>query len=189
MNTLVLIKHALPAIEESVPASAWSLSVEGRRKCKDLSRYLSKYFPAKVYFSQEPKAGETAQLSIPNHMSGEVIPDWRLNEHHRETYKYQNQIQFEAQVEGFFEFPDKLIFGEETADQAYARFKKVIDEILSKRNPAYHSLVFSHGAVISLWVARTLQIAPFPLWKRLTLPSYIAVKSNYPPDFDLVTDI
>ena len=101
----------------------------------------------------------------------------------------QNQIQFEALVKDFSEFPDKLIFGEETANQAYARFKKVIDEILSIRNQTHHSLVFSHGAVISLWVARTLQIAPFPLWKRLTLPSYIAVKPSYPPDFDLITNI
>ncbi|MCK4724647.1 MAG: histidine phosphatase family protein [Anaerolineales bacterium] len=86
-NALVLIRHALPAIDKSVPAPAWSLSVEGRRKLKALSRYLSNYFPAKVYSSQEPKAVETAQLSIPNHMASEVITDWRLNEHHRETYK------------------------------------------------------------------------------------------------------
>jgi len=120
INTLVLIKHALPAIDESIPASAWPLSVEGRRKCKDLSRYFSKYFPAKFYSSKEPKAVETAQLSIPNHLSSEVITDWRLNEHHRETYLFQNQIQYEALVKDFFEFPNKLIFGEETADQAHA---------------------------------------------------------------------
>ena len=75
MNALVLIRHTLPAIDESVPAFAWSLSVEGRRKCKDRSRSLSNYFPAKVYSSQELKAVETAQLSIPNHLSGEVITD------------------------------------------------------------------------------------------------------------------
>jgi len=179
----------MPAIDERLPASAWHLSKEGRDKCKALSRYLSKYFPAKIYSSEEPKAFETAQLSTSNYTKDQIITDWRLNEHYRESYKFQNQIKFEAHVKEFFEFPDKIIFGEETADQAFTRFKEVIDEIQSKRNPAYPALVFSHGTVISLWVARTMHIGPFPLWKKLTLPSYIAVKPNYPPDFEFVTGI
>ena len=189
MNTLVLIKHSIPTIEESLPASAWHLSEEGRDKCEALGRELSKYSPANIYSSEEPKALETAQLSISSQLSDGIITDSRLNEHHRETLKYQNQSQFESLVKDFFEFPDKLIFGEETANQAFTRYKDVIDEILSNRNPACHSLVFSHGTVISLWVARTLDIAPFPFWEKLTLPSYIAIKPNYPPDFELVNSI
>lgn len=189
MNTLVLIKHAMPAIDEGLPASAWHLSEEGRDKCEALSRYLSTYFPAKIFSSEEPKAFETAQLSTSNYSSNQIITDWRLNEHFRETYKFQDQSKFKSHVQGFFEFPDKLIFGEETADHAYTRFSEVIDEIIMNRNPAYNSLVFSHGTVISLWVSRTMRIAPFPLWKKLTLPSIIAVKPDYPPDFELVTDI
>lgn len=186
LNTLVLIKHAMPSIDKNLPASAWHLSEAGQDKCEALSKHLIQFFPAKVYASEEPKAIETALLSTSSYSSNQITTDGRLNEHIRETYKFQSQNQFETHVKEFFDKPDKLIFGEETADQAFTRFAEAIAEILSNRNPARDSLVFSHGTVISLWVSRKLEIAPFPLWKRLTLPSYIEIKQKDPPEFELV---
>lgn len=185
-NTLVLIKHAMPLIDERFPASTWHLSEAGRDKCEALSKSLSQFLPANVYTSAEPKAIETAQLSTSSYSIDQITTDWRLNEHYRETYMFQCQIQFEAHIKEFFDYPNRLIFGEETADKAYIRFNTAIQEILSNGTPAQHSLIFSHGTVISLWVSHFLDISPFPLWKSLTLPSYIVIKQNDPPEFELV---
>lgn len=176
----------MPLIDERFPASTWHLSDAGRYKCEDLRESLFQFFPANVYSSSEPKAIETAQLSTSSYSIDQINIDRRLNEHYRETYKFQSQIQFETHIKEFFDYPDRRIFGEETADEAYIRFNTAIQEILSNGTPAQHSLIFSHGTVISLWVSRFLDISPFPLWRRLTLPSYIVIKHNNPSEFELV---
>jgi hypothetical protein len=35
--------------------------------------------------------------------------------------------------------------------------------------------VVAHGIVITLFIARAAGLAPFPLWKRLALPSFIVL--------------
>jgi hypothetical protein len=62
MSQLILVRHPLPKIVPSQPASQWHQSHEGRRRCKPLAELLSPYHPKKDRTSVEPKAIETGQL-------------------------------------------------------------------------------------------------------------------------------
>jgi len=59
---LVLVRHSLPEMVASVPASQWQLSDEGCRRCEPLAQWLAAYDLAAVITSTEPRAVETGQI-------------------------------------------------------------------------------------------------------------------------------
>jgi broad specificity phosphatase PhoE len=82
LRTLVLVKHAAPAIEPAAPAASWRLADAGRAACRPLADRLASYAPAIVVASEEPKASETG-LIVAEHLGlpFETAPD--LHEHDR----------------------------------------------------------------------------------------------------------
>ena len=62
MNHLILIKHALPQIDETKPAPDWQLSDSGRASCTHLADALRPYKPDLLITSEESKARENGQL-------------------------------------------------------------------------------------------------------------------------------
>ena len=178
MSVLVLVKHSLPEVVENVPAREWKLSVEGRARGKRLAHRLAEFHPDRIFSSIEPKAGETAGL-IAEELGLSVDVFEGLHEHDRSNVGYLSSDRFENAVQEFFTRPNELVFGNETADQAYRRFKSAVDSI-TKKCPDQTVVLVSHGTVISLYVSRLTGISELPLWKELGLPSFIAldVKSN-----------
>lgn len=168
---LFLIRHSLPEFATGIPASQWRLSDEGRRRCQPLADRLAAYKLTSIISSEEAKAIETGQicagrLSLPF----ETAPG--LHEHQRGVVNdLGSREAFEAQVGRFFEQPDKLVFGRETANQAYARFSKAIAAVVAQ-HPSGNLAVVSHGTVMTLFVARATDLAPFPFWKSLGLPAF-----------------
>jgi broad specificity phosphatase PhoE len=106
-----------------------------------------------------------------------------LHEHERSGVGWIDREHFEAQVAEFFRRPGALVFGGETADQAHARFAAAI-AALTVHYPARSLAVVAHGTVISLFVARSTGVEPFPLWSRLGLPSFVVLSS---PEMGLVS--
>ena len=53
----------------------------------------------------------------------------------------------------FFAEPDALVYGDETAEQARARFQGGIDQILADAAPEENIAVIAHGTVIALYAA------------------------------------
>jgi len=173
MNKLILVKHSLPEILPEIPASEWHLSVEGRRRCQVLGDELAKHAPDLIFSSPEPKAQETGQIVAQQLVKPLfIIPG--LHEHERKTVRFTNEEQFEASVNEFFEQPDALVFGEETAAQALNRFSSAVDQLISQ-NRDQNLVVVSHGTVIALFVANNCGIEPFPFWSRLDLPSFVVL--------------
>jgi broad specificity phosphatase PhoE len=173
MANLILIKHSLPEIAPTARAAEWHLSEEGRRRCRALAERVARYAPGLLAHSIEPKAAETAQLlagylCLPCHsLAG-------LHEHERDADPRFVQSEFEARVAAFFARPAELIFGRESADQAYTRFARALSAALAEaagRNLA----VVAHGTVIALWTARAVGVEPFSLWQRLGLPSLVVI--------------
>ena len=173
MQTLILVKHSLPEIVENVPASEWKLSAEGRLRCKNLAERLAKYRPEQVVSSVEPKARETAEI-----LAGELglaANEFEgLHEHDRNNVGYLSSDKFQETVREFFARPDVLVFGNETAKQAYIRFRKAIHSILSQ-SPNKTIVVVAHGTVISLFVSRYIGISDFSLWNEFGLPSFVVL--------------
>jgi broad specificity phosphatase PhoE len=170
---LVLVRHAFPAIDPGQPAHQWPLSDEGRRRCRPLAQQLAVYNPQQVLTSTEVKAVETGSL-VAQFLGLPCSALKDLHEHERLGVPYVGQAAFEAQIAEFFANPDRLVFGQETARQAYQRYAQAIDRAL--RQYAGQNLVLvSHGTVMTLWLAQAVGLDPFPFWKRLGLPGFVVL--------------
>jgi broad specificity phosphatase PhoE len=170
---LLLIKHATPAIRPNVPANQWHLSAAGREGAAKLAGVLKAHAPQALAASLEPKAAETAAiigefLGLPV----ELVPG--LHEHERSRAPFGSPAEFEANVKACLARPAELVFGDETADQAHARFAAALEGLLA-RYPAQTLAVVAHGTVISLFVARRCGLEPFGLWRKLGLPALIVL--------------
>ena len=97
-----------------------------------------------------------------------------LHEHDRSNVPYLSHETFQASIRSFFQEPDQLVFGNETANQAYARFYQAIHSILNE-NVRKTVVVVTHGTVISLFVARLTGSSDLELWHKLGLPSFVAM--------------
>ena len=171
MYKIILVKHSSPDIIPEIPANEWHLSAEGRQRCQVLADELAGHDLDLIFSSPEPKAQETAQI-IAQQLVKPLFIVPGLHEHERKTVRFSNGDQFEASVKEFFEQPDALVFGEETAAQSLNRFSSAVDQLISQ-NRDQNLVVVSHGTVITLFVANNCSIEPFPFWSRLDLPSFI----------------
>lgn len=181
MQTLILVKHSLPQIDPSVPSREWRLSCEGRRRARKLGDRLDRYNLDLVASSTEPKALETAEiaagaLDVPI----EIVEG--LHEHERANVGFLKSERFERSIERFFSRPKDPVFGDETADQAHDRFSNAVNG-LSDRFRHKNIAIVTHGTVLSLFVSRISELEPFALWRRLGLPSWVAMSR---PDFRVV---
>lgn len=167
---LLLIRHSAVQIEPEKPAHEWTLSDEGRARCRRLARQLASHQPTTLVTSTEAKAAETGQIlaaewGIPWH----TTPN--LHEHDRQGLSYfTNKAAFEAVVADFFARPDELVMGRETAEQARERFETAVSQTLSYYPDDIVAIV-AHGTVLTLLIAHHNPVlSPFPFWQTLTLP-------------------
>lgn len=170
MGYLCLIRHSQPEIVPGVPAREWKLSEEGRRRCKGLAKIVTAYTPDTVITSQEPKAFETGKI-IAEQLQIPVFPAENLHEHERSRVPFQGRDEFTDTVKGFFEHPDQLIFGDETAEQASMRFDNAVQKVL--REYTSNNVIVAHGTVIALFTARYTHLEAFSIWSRMGMPSML----------------
>jgi len=177
MPHLILVKHALPEIIPALPANQWPLSEVGRAQCALLADQLSTYTPAALASSSEPKALETARLVAQTmHTSVQVVDG--LQEHDRSHTPWLGPEEFDRAIAVFFRHPTELVLGGETAQQASERFARAVAEVTSQY-AEQNVVVFTHGTVLTLFVARATGMEPLALWKRLGLPSFVVLR--FPP--------
>jgi broad specificity phosphatase PhoE len=183
MRKLILVKHSLPEIVSDLPANQWRLSDTGRLRCKRLAERLATYNPDVIVASLEPKAAETGRI-VASRLGKPFETAENLHEHDRSNVRlFDTKEQFEARVASFFENPQRLVFGRETADDAHRRFAEAVAGVIGKY-PSGNLAVVTHGTVMTLLVARAVGLAPFPFWKQLGLPSFVVLSL---PKFDLLT--
>ena len=170
---LILAKHSMPEMDETRPANTWKLSAEGQVRAQRLAEQLEDFEPEVILSSNEPKAKETAEIVASQLQLGmQIIPD--LHEHDRSNVPFLSHDVFQLSIREFFQKPDELILGRETANQAYARFYRAIHSILNEhRNKTV--IIVTHGTVISLFVARLTGSSDLELWNKLGLPSFVAI--------------
>lgn len=170
---LILVKHSLPKIIEGLPAREWKLSEAGQVRAKRLAEQLMQYQPEVIVSSVELKAKQTAEIIARNHNLTFGIVEG-LHEHDRSNVPHLSQEQLRTSVNKFFQNPDELVFGKETADQVHARFYQTVHSVLNEHERKT-VVVVSHGTAISLFVSRLTGSSDFDLWKMLGLPSFIAM--------------
>ncbi len=145
-------------------------------RCQALAQQLIAYTPDRFIASTEPKATETAQIAA-DLLNKPFATAENLHEHERATTGYLGREAFEQAVQHFFEMPAQLVFGEESADTAYTRFATAVHAQI-EQYPDQNLAIVAHGTVISLFVARAAGVEPFPLWKRLGLPSLVVLDGS-----------
>ena len=170
---LILVKHSLPEVVEGRPANTWKLSEEGQRRAQRLAEELRDFEPEVILSSEEPKAKETAEI-IANHLRRTIQMVSGLHEHDRSNVPYLSQDAFQASIRSFFQQPDQLVFGKETANEAHLRFYRAIHSILNE-NRNRTVVVVTHGTVLALFVSRLTGSSDLELWSMLDLPSFVAL--------------
>jgi 2,3-bisphosphoglycerate-dependent phosphoglycerate mutase len=170
---LILVKHSVPEIDEGRPANTWGLSSEGQLRAQQLAKELEGFQPEVIFSSDEPKAQETADIVAKRlQLRIRIHPD--LHEHDRSNVTYLSHEAFQASIRDFFQKPDALVLGRETANQAYTRFYRAVHSILNEHRDKTVVIV-THGTVISLFVSRLTGSSDLELWNRLDLPSFVAL--------------
>jgi 2,3-bisphosphoglycerate-dependent phosphoglycerate mutase len=173
MRHLVLIKHARPHVNPAITSEEWQLGKEGTDGAARLVDPLRRFSFDRIYSSDEPKAAQTAQtLGQALERPVEQVPD--LREHDRQNVPHMDSREFISLVALFFREPDRLVLGNETADEAYARFAAAIDAIIARETRDV--ALVTHGTVISLFVQRRADREPFALWRAMGLPSVIILE-------------
>src|SRR5512134_626616 len=119
-GNLILVKHSHAAAREDIPAREWNLSQEGQVRARRLAQKLIPFRPGVIVSSTEPKAKETAEV-LAREVHLEFHTAENLHEHDRSNVPLLSEHEFHASVRRFFERPDELVFGHETANEAYAR--------------------------------------------------------------------
>lgn len=174
MRTLLLVKHAPPLIDPLASASAWPLSDEGRTLCASLAEALKDHEPGFVVASRETKAAETGRI-VARALRLPFGVAEGLQEHDRRNVPfYPDKREFVSRLRSLFAQPAERVLGEESADEAHARFLKALAGVL-ERNPEGNPVVVSHGTVIALFVSRATGAEPYDLWAGLRLPSFVAL--------------
>ena len=125
-----------------------------------------------IWSSREPKAIETAEIVANEFRVPFEIADG-LEEQHRDNVPFLSQEKFEAAVERFFRCPNRLVLGAETAKQAHNRFATAIDKVTDAGQA--DSIVVTHGTVMTLYAASVAGVQTMDFWRRLGLPSYVAL--------------
>ena len=173
MKNLILVKHSIPEMISTVPAKAWRLSQLGQIRCVALAEKLEPFSPDVIISSTEPKAIETAQL-VAQKLDKPFRIASGLQEHDRTNVGWLAKEQFESKVKAFFDIPDSLVFGGETAHQALARFSKALSSI-EMEYPDKNIVIVAHGTVITLFINQINPIEMFSFWSKLELPSFVVL--------------
>lgn len=181
MRRLILVKHSLPEIEPAVLSHHWRLGEEGRRRCVALAELLTPYAPVAIVASTEPKAAETGEI-VAGRLGLPLEAVAGLRENDRTGLGYLGDAEYEARFARFFAEPTAPVVGRETAAEAGARFADAVEGAMARyasreADPRRDGslVVVAHGTVISLFVARHAAVEPFPLWRRLGLPSFVVL--------------
>lgn len=176
-QSIVLVRHGRPQVDPMMASHDWRLSDIGRNAAISLAGKLTDFAFQHVLSSPEEKAFGTAQ-AIAGVLGLEVSMDGDLVEHSRRSAGFLPAAEFEAGIARLFTMPDELVFGDETADTAFARFSGAVERY-RRSSVAADVLVVSHGTVMSLYVSRRMGFDPLPFWRSLAMPTAIVLRGNH----------
>jgi broad specificity phosphatase PhoE len=170
---VVLVKHALPMLDESRPPREWPLARDGEQQSKRLASALRRFASLRLVTSPEPNARRTgeivaAELALPftaveglQEIDRPALPILPASEHERINARIFTEC-------------DRAVIGRESARDAGRRFANAVFNELQRMNEDT-LVVVAHGTVISLLVSAYNPVDAFALWKRLQCPSFVVL--------------
>ena len=135
-----------------------------------------RYGPRVMVSSEEPKAVETAEIAAKRLGIGHFVYPG-LHEHDRTDAPFLGDEEFGLAARNFFENPDRLVWGSETAEEAGGRFEGAVRGVLEELEEDVIAIV-AHGTVISLLAARHNDLDAYAPWRGLGLPSFCVLSAE-----------
>jgi broad specificity phosphatase PhoE len=169
---LLLVRHAMPQVEPSVPAELWELGDEGRAAARALRPLIDG--PAYYVASTELKALQTLQ-EIAGHL--DVATDAELVEVRRpHGWSADYRAVARSYVEGIC--PD----GWEPHGEVIGRFDAAVARHAAVAGARNSTLVIgTHGLAPTIWLASRYRLEPNPaeFWASLRFPDLIEVTRTH----------
>jgi broad specificity phosphatase PhoE len=169
---LILVRHAAPRIVEAEHSTTWVLSDEGRLDAERLGERLTRFQPAALVASTEPKARETASI-IGRALRLEVENDESFVEHRRPGLGFVSKDVFEASIRKVFDYPWEVFFDGESADAVFTRFERALTRYTKRP-----LIIATHGTALSIYVSRRAGLEVFRLWSNLKLPEALILDED-----------
>jgi 2,3-bisphosphoglycerate-dependent phosphoglycerate mutase len=186
VQRVILVKHAMPVIEEQSAPRDWELGALGRLQSQELSKSLATFDVVTIYSSREPKARQTAEIIARGLDRKRILADG-LEEFDRPVLPMVSQDEHARLNRPIFDHPSRKVLGRESANAAFARFDSAVQKIVAEERRNNGTIVVvSHGTVISLFVSRYNPIDGFDFWRNLSCPSYVELAL---PDFKLLNTV
>jgi broad specificity phosphatase PhoE len=169
---LILVRHGRPVIDPDTPPTQWTLCPEGRAAVAALAEKLAPFGAKAAVSSPEPKALQTAEI-IGARLGLSVEVDPGLHEHKRQHVSFGTEEDFRARIAQVFANPKAPAPGGESAEQACERLTETL-----ARHPVRPLVAVTHGTVLSLYVARLLDLDAHDLWRNLHTPDAFVFDAN-----------
>lgn len=176
---LLLVRHAPTVPVSGVKASEWALApgalAEARRLGEELLALLASRGaqpPARLVSSYEPKAELTAEALAEVFGVERTVADG-LEEHHRPERNLLAKSDWLALIKRFFEQPEDVLFGLESALEARRRISAAV--AASAEGAEGGVAIVTHGTVLTLLLAEPNSLDPFDLWRSLRMPEAFLV--------------
>lgn len=154
---MILVRHALPMIDEGIPSTRWSLSDDGRLAARQLASRLRLAADEIIVTSDEIKARETAEA-----FSDQVVVDPRLSEVQRPWTADNYRQLAETWLRG------TRVQGWESKQSAVERMEKAVTEAIQKGDGS--ACVVTHGLIMSAYIGTVADIDPVSVWSQLEFP-------------------
>ena len=182
MPDLILVRHSISRQQPEVSSHTWELTAEGRARCTPLAERLRSYQPAVIVTSGEPKTIQTGE-AIGQLLGLPVETERGLGEHKRDHAPYfDSPDEFRATIHQLLAQPDKLIYGEDTGDEARTRFQTAVNRLLANHK-GKTVIAVTHGTVMALFLAHVAAVEPVEFWQTLGMPAYVVLRL---PDYEVV---
>ena len=173
MRTLILVRHSESKVQANLPPQEWRLTSRGRRLCLPLASKVATHSPNLILTSKEVKAQTTGKiLAELLALNCQTAPG--LHEHLREKGEILDLDAWFIRISDFFQNPNRLVFGLETANQAKERFITAIHAVMEQHQGGNVTVV-THGTVMSLYYQELTGKDPYEFWRQLGLPGFYTV--------------
>ncbi|GAA1591697.1 hypothetical protein GCM10009828_015740 [Actinoplanes couchii] len=167
---VIVVRHAMPAVDPDVPSEQWQLAQESRVAARLLRLHVC--HPAYYVASTEPKAAQTMQ-----EIAGvqRVVRDAGLAEVHRPHVWFTDEGYHAAALAyARGECPD----GWEPRDQVIERFDAAVVRHAADAAAQNRTLILgTHGLAPTVWMASRYQLAtdPAAFWADLRFPDILEI--------------
>lgn len=169
---ILLVKHAQPVLDPTVPPRQWVLGQEGEAQSRELAGRLAAYLPFNLFSSTEPKAARTAAI-VAAQLKIATRSIAGLEELDRRASPIVSAEEHERLNASVFETRDAPTVGEESANDALSRFSAAISHILVTTPPKERIVVVTHGTVIALFLEQQTGANAFDTWRSLRCADFV----------------